>query len=338
MNAHPNDSNGLSSNADEPPDAPGPHWEAPVRGMTWGFTGVRGTWLTPAAEESMRAMADLGVTWVTIAYTALQPTAQSVSIPFRAEPTVTDDEVRGAVQRARRLGLKVCLKPMVDVADGTWRAYIGFFDWEVPGEPSWSQWFAAYGEYVTHHARLADELDVEMFCVGCEMVRADSQEEYWRSLVANVRDVYDGLVTYNCDKYQEDRVTWWDAVDVISASGYYPSGQWQSQLDRIEAVVVREAKPFCFLEAGCPSREGSAARPNDWTLVGAPSEQVQADYLDEMLTAGAGRSWVGGFMLWDWPAELYDTSSAATDDGYCVHGKLGAEVVRRHYSAARRTG
>ncbi len=333
MNTHPEDSNDLSRIMTGPTAAPvTPPWEDPVLGMTWGFTGVRGTWLTPAADESMRTMADLGVTWVTIAYAALQPTAQSVSIPFSEEPTVTDDELRGAVRRARELGLKVCLKPMVNVADGTWRAFIGFFDWEVPGEPSWSQWFASYGDYITHHARLAEELDVEMFCVGCEMVRADSQEEHWRSLVADVREVYGGLVTYNCDKYQEDHITWWDAVDVISASGYYPSGQWQTQLDRIEAVVAREGKPFCFLEAGCPSRDGSPAQPNDWTLVGAPSEQAQADYLDEMLTAGEGRSWVGGFMLWDWPAELYDTSSAATDDGYCVHGKLGAEVVRRHYS------
>lgn len=311
-------------------------WESPVCGMTWGFTGVRDTWLGETAVESMRAMAALGVNWVTIAYAAEQATAQSVTIPFSEAPTVTDEEVRGAVRRAKDLGLKVCLKPMVNVADGTWRAYIGFFDWEVPGEPSWSQWFASYRDYITHHARLAQELGVDLFCVGCEMVRADSQEEHWRSLIADVREIYQGLVTYNCDKYQEDHISWWDAVDVISSSGYYPSGEWQDQLDRIEVVVRREGKPFCFLEAGCPSREGSPALPNDWTLAGAPSEQAQADYLEEMLTAGESRAWVGGFMLWDWPAELYDASSAAVDDGYCVHGKVGAEVVRRHYEAARR--
>ena len=79
-----------------------------------------------------------------------------------------------------------------------------------------------------------------------------------RALIEEVRGVYSGLITYNCDKYQEDHVTWWDAVDVISSSGYYRSGDWRNQLDRIEGVVAREGKPFFFMEAGCPSREGSA--------------------------------------------------------------------------------
>ena len=61
----------------------------------------------------------------------------------------------------------------------------------------------------------------------------------WRELVRQVREVYPGLVTYNCDKYQEDRLTWWDAVDVISSSGYYPTGTWERHLDRIERVVAR---------------------------------------------------------------------------------------------------
>lgn len=109
----------------------------------------------------------------------------------------------------------------------------------------------------------------------------------------------------------------------------------ETQLDRIEAAVRRAGKPFCFLEAGCPSREGAPARPNDWTLVGAPSEAAQADWLDEMLTACARRPWVGGFMLWDWPATLYDRADAGQDDGYCMYGKAGADVVARHYVAAQ---
>ncbi|MGV8976619.1 MAG: glycoside hydrolase family 113 [Cellulomonas sp.] len=313
---------------------PDVRWDVPVCGMTWGFTGVRGTWTTPEAKASMVAMTELGVTWVTLAYAALQATAQSTTIGYRDVPTLTDDEIRAAAAQARDLGLRICLKPMVNVADGTWRAHIGFFDHDVPGEPTWAQWFASYTEYIVHHARLAAELGVEMLCIGCEMVRADSQEQHWRALIAQVREVYDGLITYNCDKYQEDRLTWWDAVDVISASGYYPTGTWPEHLDRIESVVRREGKPFCFLEAGCPSRVGAGARPNDWTLVGAPDERAQADYLEEMMSACAERAWVGGFMLWDWPADLYRADQAALDDGYCVYAKAGAEVVARHYQRA----
>ncbi|NEE00681.1 glycoside hydrolase family 113 [Phytoactinopolyspora halotolerans] len=305
--------------------------------MTWGWTGVRGTWATPQAEQSLRELAAVGgVTWVTIAFAALQETAHSTRIPFTEPPTVTDDELRWAIRRARELGLRVCLKPTVNCADGTWRAFIAFFDQDVPGEPSWTEWFASYREFILHYARIAQQEDCELLCIGCEMVQADRQERHWRELIADVRRVYDGLVTYNCDKYQEDRLTWWDAVDVITSSGYYPSGTWTEHLDRIEGVVERWGKPFFFMEAGCPSREGSAARPNDWTLAGAASPAEQERYYREMFEACTGRPWMQGFMLWDWPPRLYAIDEAAHNDDYCVYAKPAQDVVGEHYRALAR--
>ena len=176
-----------------------------------------------------------------------------------------------------------------------------------------------------------------MLCVGCEMVQTDRREAEWRALIAEVRAVYDGLVTYNCDKYQEDHVGWWDAVDVISSSGYYPVDDWENQLDRIEPVVAASGKPFFFMEAGCPSRVGSPALPNDWNLRGAPSEQAQVDWYEAAFAACARRDWVRGFMLWDWPARLYDEADATSDDDYCMFGKAAEGVVRNAYAEALRT-
>ena len=302
-----------------------------VAGMTWGWTGMRGTWATPAASDSLRAMADHGVNWTAIAYSALQETAQSTEVRFREVPTVTDDEVVWAVREAKALGLKVCLKPVVNVADGTWRAHIGFFDQDVPGEPTWSEWFASYREFMLHAARIAEAEGCEMLCIGCEMVRADAREDEWRALIAAVRAVYSGVVTYNCDKYQEDRLSWWDAVDVVTSSGYYPIDRWDAELDRIEQAVAATGKPFFFMEAGCPSREGSPDRPNDWSLPGAPSGAAQLRYYEAMFAACDGRPWVRGFMLWDWPPRLYAADEAAANDDYCPYGKPAGEFLREVY-------
>ena len=208
----------------------------PVCGMTWGWTGVRGSWTTPEARASLAALPEYGVTWTALAYAAVQDTAQSTEIPFDRAPTVTDDEIRDAIRAAKALGQKVCLKPVVNCADGTWRAYIGFFDWEVPGEPNWTDWFASYTAFILHAALIAEEEACELFCIGCEMVRADGQEQRWRALIERVRSVYSGPITYNCDKYQEDHIEWWDAVDVIGSSGYYPIGTFPQELDRIDIV------------------------------------------------------------------------------------------------------
>jgi len=307
-----------------------------VAGMTWGWTGVRGTWATPEAADSMRLMAEQGVNWTAIAYAVEQETAQSLTMPWDQAPTVTEDEIVWAIREAKAHGLKVCLKPVVNVSDGTWRAYIGFFDWDVPGEPSWGQWFAAYTEFILHAARIAEAEGCEMLCVGCEMVRADSREAEWRALVAAVREVYSGVVAYNCDKYQEDHVTWWDAVDVITSSGYYPIDGWDAELDRIERVVQQHDKPFLFMEAGCPSREGSPDKPNDWNLPGGPSGAAQLRYYRGMVDACDRREWMRGFMLWDWPPLLYPLAEAGTNDDYCPYGKPAAEFLRETYLAKTR--
>lgn len=306
--------------------------DEPVCGMTWGWVGTRGTWGTPAAADSMRLMSEHRVTWTALAYSALQPTAFSTEIAFDESPTVTDDELVWAIREAHERGMKVCLKPVVNVADGTWRAFIGFFDWDVPGEPSWTEWFASYAQFILHAARIAQAEGCEMLCIGCEMVRADGQEAHWRELIARVREVYTGPITYNCDKYQEDRVTWWDAVDVISSSGYYPIDQWEQQLDRIAPVVAAAQKPFFFMEAGCPSREGSPQLPNDWNLAGAPSGAAQLTYYEEMFRACRARPWVGGLMLWDWPADLYPLADAVTNDDYCPYGKPAGLYMAEQYA------
>ncbi|WP_042201964.1 glycoside hydrolase family 113 [Paenibacillus camerounensis] len=304
-----------------------------IGGVTWGFMGKRGTWATKAAGTSMELMKSVtGANWTAIAFSAFQATAQSTNIPYQEAPTVTDDEVLWAIRKAKTLGLKVCLKPIVNCADGTWRAHINFFDKDVPCEPKWSDWFRSYNAFILHYARIAEETGCEMFCIGCEMVQTDRREAEWRTLIAEVRKVYTGVITYNCDKYQEANVTWWDALDVISSSGYYPETDWEAQLDRIEPVVQAHGKPFFFMEAGCPSRSGSAAIPNDWSLPGGPDQEEQSRFYQAMFSACQKRSWVQGFMLWDWPAELYPLEEAAANDDYCMYGKASAPVIKHFFT------
>ncbi|GJM74614.1 hypothetical protein HMSSN036_68300 [Paenibacillus macerans] len=45
------------------------------------------------------------------------------------------------------------------------------------------------------------------------------------------------------------------------------------------------------------------------------------------------RDWVRGFMLRDWPAQLYGREQAAADDGYCIYGKRAEAVVAEAYAA-----
>ncbi|MCD8501177.1 MAG: 1,4-beta-xylanase [Bacillaceae bacterium] len=304
-----------------------------IKGMTWGWIGTRGQWKTQKAEKSMDEMVQkLGVNWTAIAFQAQQKTAHSTKINYKEGSVVTDDEVYWAIDKAKRLGLKVCLKPVVNCMNGTWRAHINFFDQDVPGEPSWTEWFKSYEEYILHYARIAEETKCEMFCIGCEMVQSDKRETEWRELIKKVRTVYSGQITYNCDKYQEDRLTWWDAVDVISSSGYYPAGTWDEQIARIEKVVEKHNKPFFFMEAGCPSRTGSSNVPNDWNHKGDVNLGEQNEYYKEMFAKLDQVPWFFGYALWDWPANLYEREDGKQNTDYCVYGKEAETTIKDYYS------
>ncbi|MDR0886204.1 MAG: 1,4-beta-xylanase [Clostridiales Family XIII bacterium] len=305
-----------------------------IKGFTWRMVfSPHQTFAGEEAKESLRTLQkSTGIDTIILAFEARQETAHSEEIDYTGKFTPTDDEVTAMIQYAQSLELRVVLKPMLNCNDGTWRGFINFFDLDVPCEPKWSHWFANYTEYITHFAKVAEKTNCEMLIVGCEMVMTDRKESYWRDLIADVRDVYHGLLTYNCDKYQETEVKWWDAVDVISSSGYYPIKNWDENLDRIEGVLAQHDKPFFFAECGCPCVEGSADIPNDWTHKGKLSLEEQRHYYEVMFERCSARSWIRGFACWDWTTVYLYEPAPVVNAGYGVYGKPAADVIKDFYT------
>lgn len=304
-----------------------------VKGMTFGAFACRDSYKKEETKTSLHNMVErTGVNTVVLVPNALQNTPQSEQIDYISKATVSDEELTALIRYLKSLGLRVILKPTVNCKNGTWRAHISFFDKDVHCEPKWSNWFASYTAYQLHFAQIAEQEHCEMFIAGCEMVMSERREQEWRKLIADIRSVYHGMVSYNTDKYQEECVSWWDAVDVITSSGYYPITDWEQELDRIEQVVKKFDKPFFFAEAGCMSTEGSSKIPNSWMLRGKVNLQEQADWYQAMFTACDKRDWVGGYCLWDWSYKQYALSAAGSDARYDIYGKPAEKVVHDYYT------
>ena len=129
---------------------------------------------------------------------------------------------------------------------------------------------------------------------------------------------------------------WWDAVDVISSSGYYPLEDWENQLDRIEAVVKRFQKPFFFAEAGCMSVVDSNKVPNDWTVQGEADAEGQADWYEAMLEACLKRDWVNGMAFWSWSNHLYTKNDALKRKDYEIYAKPAEKIVKKYYDSIQK--
>lgn len=303
-----------------------------IKGITFAPFAPKGSLLTEEAYKSLGNLKNrTNADFIILVPCGLQDTPQSEAIDFTSAATLSDQELEKMIDYAHSIGLRVALKPTVNCKNGTWRAHINFFDKDVPCEPKWSTWFASYTSFQLHFAALAKSTGCEMFIAGCEMVMSDRRDGEWRKLIADIRTVYDGPVSYNCDKYQEDNVSWWDCLDVISSSGYYPVGDWEKELDRIEAVVRKYKKPFFFAECGCMSSQGSSQIPNDWERKGPVNLSEQADWYTAMFEACKKRDWVNGFSLWDWAWKQYPEEEAADNNGYDIYAKPAEDVVKKYY-------
>ena len=177
--------------------------------MTYAPFARKGSYQEKSAFDSLKKMKEnTNSNFVILAPNGLQDTAQSEEICYTSEATVSDDELKGMIDYAKELGMRVALKPTVNCKNGTWRAHVNFFDEDVVCEPKWCNWFESYTEFQLHYARLAKEMGVEMHIAGCEMVMAERREAEWRKLIADIRSEFDGFVSYNTDKYQEHNVKW----------------------------------------------------------------------------------------------------------------------------------
>lgn len=305
-----------------------------IKGVTFGPFAHRGSFENKEAFDSLDNLKmRTGADFIILVPNGIQGTPQSEHISYTTEATLSDEELTAMIDYAHKIGLRVALKPTANCKNGTWRAHINFFDKDVHCEPKWSNWFASYTDFQLHFAKLAEKTGCEMFIAGCEMVMSERRSDEWRKLIADIKTVYSGPVSYNTDKYQEDNVSWWDCVDVISSSGYYPLKDWEQELDRIETVVKKFDKPFFFAECGCMSTEGSSKVPNDWSVRGEVSLQEQADWYTAMFTACQKRDWVEGFCLWDWAWKQYPECKADSHGGYDIYLKPAEKIVKEYYDS-----
>jgi hypothetical protein len=252
------------------------------------------------------------------------------------------EEQRSAVQTAHMAGLKVLLKPHVNIRSGEgWRGDIG--KGMTPGEVA--AWFKAYDSLIVSHARLAEEEHVEMFAVGTELVSMDVHADEWRSTIAKVRAVYHGPIVYCANHSTENAITWWDALDYIGIDAYYPvsttknpsldelKAAWGPYLKSCDALSKKFGKKILFTEIGYMATDGTSERPYDWAISNVYDAQEQADCYRAMFEKVYDKPWFGGMFLWNW--DIRDSSDSRFRNGYSPKGKPAEAIVKAWYDGKK---
>jgi hypothetical protein len=307
-------------------------------------------WAEHPHEQYIREIADSGANSVSFIIHAFQEHGASESIFVDVRKAPSDRRLLELIAFAHEQNLRVALIPVVLLAKprgGEWRGKI---------EPdNWDAWWVEYRRYILHYARIAQQGRAELFSVGSELVSTETQTERWRTLIADVRDIYPGLLTYsaNWDHYRVPE--YWDALDIIGMTTYHKLTEDQTAPSRDDLLAawadIREnirqwretiQRPLLFTEVGWPNLTTCAQMPWDYTLTDKdPDPDLQALCFETFFETWASRPDVAGYFVWEWRNHP-DQVIGPEDRSYCPLGKPAMTVIQNYITrpdpASRPTG
>lgn len=296
---------------------------------------------TAASGEALDELVALGSNWVSFTpfgrmWSTRDP---DVRMDFEAPFRDNREAVKRVIAQAHARGLWVLLIPHIWTDTGGWRGEIAFDD-----ARGWQRWFAAYTRFVTAWARVAEEAGADMLSVAVEMCSSSGRPE-WQGVIDAIRREYRGLLTYSANWDEEDRVTFWDRLDVIGIQAFYPLAERPGasldalrraaveRADRIERWALREGRPVMFTEFGYTARTDPTLRPWEWPD-GMQNVRVdahaQAEGYRALMEAFIPRRWFAGGFVWRYYSNPMDSSQEAPW-GFSPRGREGEQVLRELY-------
>lgn len=223
---------------------------------------------------------NLGVNSIIFVFPIYQDGAASTVLYEDLELTPSLENLAIYIREAHNRGYSIWLKPLIDdERTGTWRGAI---------TPGWDfdtiamdAWFASYGALLMRYAMITEQECALGLIIGTEMESMDKPDpkytDRWNALIANLRSVYSGNLTYAKN---------WTPVDVREMPGFIPSldllmidaffdlrglgydatseeiyHAWQAWLPNLQSYYTNLDIPIMFAEVGVTPRVGSYSTP-----------------------------------------------------------------------------
>jgi hypothetical protein len=308
-----------------------------------------GQFSSASATQAFQTIAALGSNSIELTARIWTQTGTTDTVIADPAKTESDASLLAGFQAAHADGLSVVFKAAISPLDGTPTSSMA------PADVG--AFFASYQAEIVHLATIAQEGGVETFAIGNEMssLSGPQYRGYWTDLIAAVRQVYHGELTYAAATDEASKVSFWDQLDTIGVNTYPPlatgsdptvqdlvnawnqvpgNPYWaaafehKSPVDFLHSLSEQYGKPVLMTEMGYRSMDGTAIEPGSWTSNGVPDPAAQADAYKaffQVWSAQAG-SWMKGVELWQW-----DLNNQYTSTGYSVMGKPAEAVVAQYF-------
>ena len=275
-----------------------------VRGVALGLFASDPGWdYGPMVEE----IAARGATDVLVVVNAHQSDRFASDIASRPGQAPSSTTLARTLAQVRRAGMRAALMPVVRLAERApheWRGVIAPAD-------GLDVWFSAYRDFVLPLARIAAAEGAYRFVVGSELSSLEAHEGRWRALIGELRVAFPGKLTYSANWDHAAEVQFWDALDEVGLTAYFPVSEeaspsaagmaraWRGPREEIAVLHARVGKPVLITEVGYASRPRAGARPWDDAGAAEPDLRVQQRLYRGFCDAFA-ETRVSGFYVWNW--------------------------------------
>lgn len=251
----------------------------------------------------------------------------------------TEKGVKQYVQLLHNNQIKVMLKPQIWVWRGEFTGFI-----KMTQEADWKLLENSYSDFILAYAKVAQEANVEMFCIGTELENfIDERPSYWKQLIVDIREIYKGKLTYAANWNEYERTPFWDDLDYIGIDAYFPVDSkqsptledtkkaWRKYKSVMKTYSIKHKKPILFTEFGYRSIDFAGRAP--WTVDRVDKQvnlEAQAILTQALFEELWDEDWFAGGFVWKW-FHKHNAVGGRDDNRFSPQNKPAEEVIRTFY-------
>lgn len=251
-----------------------------------------------------------------------------------------DEGVRSMINSAHSKNVKIMLKPQIWLMGGAFTGDLSFST-----EADWKELERTYYNYIMHFADVAQDLNVETYCIGTEFKTfIANRPEFWGDLIDSVRIHFSGELTYagNWDSYSA--FPHWQKLDYIGIDAYFPVSDsetptvaeciqgWQPHYNSIKAHQKTIGKPVLFTEYGYRSVNFCGKQPWESSNGGVVNEDAQTNAYDALFQVFWDEDWFEGGYLWKWFPNHSDTGGP-NNNRFTPQNKKAEVLIKKQYGS-----
>jgi hypothetical protein len=243
----------------------------------------------------------------------------------------SDKGTREMVQQAKKLGLKVMLKPHLWIMPNIFTGQLNFDSPE-----RWKSWAPSYREYIFHFAEIAEEENIELFCLATEMESfwTEAPEEF-KLIIEGVKKRFSGKITYAANWDEYTRFPYWNEFDFIGVDAYFPLDKnkpkksWTNHKNALIALSDSLEKQIIFTEFGYRSIADPFTKPWESYSNNNANYTAQLKAYEAFFTVWLIDEHIAGGFIWKWFMGNFRGSGSGTT--FSPQFKPAEKLLRKYY-------